>query len=156
MRTLLPAIVIACGALLPVATVHAAPASQLGEFAAKKFGGFKAGYKFKLKVTDVTVVSTLAKAPKGVPVFKKGSKIPFKIGKKGELTAPKKVKIPFDSTTATINEYLKRGSDPKKLTSTARITKDSKGKASLGSMTFVILAGSPIPTPYQVTYTLGK
>ena len=157
MRNLLPTLVIACGALLPVATVQAAPASQLSEFAKKDFGGFKAGYKFTLKVKEVTIIATSGKPPGSIPKFKKGEKIAFKIGSKGELTGPKKVKIKFAGTTANIVEYSSIGKDPLKLSSSGRIAKGTNGKPQDGVITFNInvLKGFT-PSSYQVSYTLTK
>lgn len=157
MRNLLPTLVIACGALLPVATVQAAPASQLSGFAAKNFGGFKAGYKFTLKVKEVTTIATSGKPPGSIPKFKKGEKITFKIGNKGELTGPKKVKIKFAGTSANIVEYSSVSKDPFKLTSTGRIAKDTKGKPQEGAITFniAVLKGFT-PQNFQVSYTLTK
>ncbi len=157
MRNLLPTIVVACGALLPVATVQAAPASQLSEFAAKTFGGFKAGYKFTLKVKEVTTIATSGKPPGSIPKFKKGEKINFKIGNKGELTGPKKVKIKFQGVSANINEYSSIGKDPLKLSSSGRISKGTTGKPEQGVITFNIntLSGFT-PNSYQVSYTLEK
>ncbi|RYD18287.1 MAG: hypothetical protein EOP88_23115 [Verrucomicrobiaceae bacterium] len=157
MRNLLTTLVIACGAIVPVATVQAAPASQLSEFAKKDFGGFKAGFKFTLKVKEITTIATSGKPPGSIPKFKKGEKIKFTIGQKGELIGPKKVKIKFQGTSANIVEYSSIGKDPLKLSSSGRIAKGTTGKPESGVITFNInvLKGFT-PNSYQVSYTLEK
>jgi hypothetical protein len=73
------------GMLLPMTSLEAAPAS-------KKFGGFTAGQKFKLTVTEKKSVKYKpgsgkknVAVPKGIPDFAKGETITFTIGKSGQL-----------------------------------------------------------------------
>ncbi|RYD73803.1 MAG: hypothetical protein EOP84_20970 [Verrucomicrobiaceae bacterium] len=156
MKQLITTAVIAFG-FAATTTVHAAPASQISSFATKTYGKFKPGYSFSLKVSEVTVIKTAGSVPSSVPKFKKGQKITFKIGKKGELTGPNKVKIAFQGTSANINEYLSRGADPLKLTSSGRIVRDTKGRASQGVITFNInTLKNFTPNSYQVSYTMKK
>lgn len=157
MKHLFTSLIISCAALLPVATVNATPVNKVTSFGAKTYGGFKAGYKFNLKVAEVTVIKTAGNVPKSIPKFKKGEKISFTIGAKGQLTAPKKVNIAFKGVSANINEYLTTGKDPMKLTSSGRIVKNPKGKPTEGVLNFNIntLSGF-VPNSYQVSYTLEK
>lgn len=156
MKSLLTTLVIACGIVIP-ATLQAAPVSQISSFATKTYGKFKPGYSFSLKVSEVTVIKTSGNVPSSIPKFKKGQKITFKIGSKGELTGPNKVKIAFKGTSANINEYLSPSKDPLKLTSSGRIVRDTKNRASQGVITFNINTFKNfVPSSYQVSYTMKK
>jgi hypothetical protein len=152
MKTLLlPAI--AAFFLLPI---HSADAKG------KTFGGFKANYKFNLKVEEVISFKSTgifgkpqkAPIPNGVPKYKKGQKVKFKIGNKGELIA-KGASIPFLSDGGTSNVYNKvsTGTNPK--TDTATVYKDADNKASGAALSFIRISGSPFNlTTYTLTYTL--
>ena len=101
MKQLLLQTIACCAILLPFSQVEA-----------KTFGEFKPGKAFTLTVDQVISVKTVgftyntkAAIPAGVPKFKKGQKVKFKIGKKGQLTA-KGLSIPYKSDAGTSNTYF--------------------------------------------------
>ncbi len=156
MKTLLTAIVISCGALFPVHHAEAAPAS-------KRFGGFASGQTFTLKIKSI--ISTRAEgikivknAPiaKPIPNFKKGTKVKFTIGPKGQLKGPgfNITFIPSPATSAP-NDYSNTSKDPFKLTSVGKVEKNSKLKPTRAILSFHInkLSGSTLSI-HDVLYTL--
>ncbi len=105
MRKLLKTIMF-CAVLLPLSQVQAAGAPG------KTYGGFASGKKFKFTVSEVisaqatlTGASKKVPVPKGIPKFKKGQKVQFKIGKKGQLTGPG-FQLPFKSDGGSANVYV--------------------------------------------------
>jgi hypothetical protein len=75
------------------------------------FGGFKPGQKFTFKVSEKLSVKRIgletmnnAPVPAGVPNYKVGQKVKFKIGAKGQLIA-RGASIPFKSDAGTSNVY---------------------------------------------------
>lgn len=148
---LLPAI-IAVAALLPLQQSEAA-----------KFGGFKNGKKFTLKVEEVISTKTTgffgtpskAPIPNGLPKFKKNQKVPFKIGKKGQLTA-KGLSIAFTTDGGTSNVYNNQTTTASgSKTDTGIVYKDSKGQPSGVALTFIRITGAPFNlSTYSLTYTL--
>ena len=91
MKTLITALVACCAALLPITQAQAA------EPAAKKYGDFKPGDTFTLKVASVAPFGT---RPSNFHVFKKGQKVKFRIGSKGQLTGPSfSINFTHDGTT---------------------------------------------------------
>lgn len=155
MRNLLTALFVTCAALVP-ATVQAAPASQISR-SIKKYGDFKPGYQFTLRVTDRDVVKLGGSLPGEIPNFRKGDKIKFTIGDKGQLKGPDGLKIDFDDSSKKRNDYVKIGSNPLKLTSVGYISKDSNRKPVKGKITFTITSFDHfLPMKYLVTYTLKK
>lgn len=103
MRKLLQFIV-CCAALFPFAQVEAGAAGKL-------FGGFEPWKKFEFKVTKVisaqaslTDFDKSVPVPEGIPKFKKGQTVKFKIGRKGQLSGPGFL-IPFKSGRKTANTY---------------------------------------------------
>jgi hypothetical protein len=103
MKKLLLKAVAVCALLLPLQTVDA-----------KTFGQTKSGQKFKMTVTDKISASagisgndTNAPVPKGIPNFKKGQKVTFKISKKGAITA-KGMSIAFLNGDNGLNNYFQR------------------------------------------------
>ncbi len=153
MKTLLTTLIIACSAVLPISSVQAAPAAEFVEFAAKKYGNFKAGDEFTLKVKNVTIVSSNGKIHPKMPTFRKGQNIKFKIGKKGELTGSG-FSINYAYITGDVHDYLS-GGDPYKLIGSAKVTKGT-GKPKAASVTFnLVVISGPISGfgSYQVTYT---
>ncbi|RYD39483.1 MAG: hypothetical protein EOP85_15870 [Verrucomicrobiaceae bacterium] len=136
--------------------VQAAPVSQLSR-SVKKYGGFKPGYKFTLRVTDKDVVKPFGDVPNEVPSFREGAKINFKIGPKGQLTAREGVWINFEDGSKDGNDYERIGSRPTKLTSYAYIDKNGSGKAAKGEMIFRITSfDNVLPVSYEVRYKLKK
>ncbi len=150
MKTVLLPLIIAAAAILPCQQAEAA-----------KFGGFKPGYNFTLKVEEVISSKVTgfgtpqkAKIPSGLPKYKKGQKVTFKIGRKGILIA-KDLAIPFTADAGTSNVYNKviTGSAPK--TDTATVYKDGKNKAIGAAITYVRISGSAFNlSTYSLTYTL--
>ncbi len=155
MKNLLIALFVTCGVLAPVAA-QAAPASQLSR-STKKYGGFKPGMTFKLRVTDRDVDRIAGSVPGEIPDFKKGDVIKFTIGKKGQLMGRDGIWIKFDDGSKKGNDYVRYGSNPSKLTSIAYIDKNGAGEPVKGTMRFTITDFSNFfPLKYQVTYKLKK
>ncbi len=144
-------------ALLPFTQVLAGPAGG------KLYGDFAAGKKFTLTVTDVTVGkaslsggTVSAKVPSGVPNFKEGDKVTFKIGKKGELTG-KGFSIAFRTGSGVSNAYadkVKKGSLT--LPDIGIVYKNSTTLEPEGvALNFFKVTGSGFNTAtYSITYTL--
>lgn len=161
MKSILTTIVVGCGLAISATPVHAAPASQLADFA-KSYGDFKPGFKFKLKVKSVTCSKTEgtkviknAPIPKSMPNYKKNAKVQFTIGSKGELKGPK-FSAKFQGTTGpSINDYVTPSKDGFTLSSTARVEKNTKKKPDAAVLNFAIreLKGFSM-VAYQLTYTL--
>lgn len=109
-------------------------------------GGFTVGDTFTFNVV-VKQSSSLANGvtnanapiPKGLPVFAMGQAVTFKIGKKGELLAPK-VNIPFKYAVTGANGYL------------GKVTK--AGPPPLATVVRDLVSGSP--TRVELTYTQIK
>lgn len=155
MKKLLIALCATCGVLAPAAT-QAAPASQLSR-SVKKYGGFKPGYQFTLRVTDKDVDKVAGSLPGEIPNFREGDKIKFTIGKRGQLIARDEVWIPLEDGSRKGNDYERLGSRPTKLTSIAYIDKNGSGEPVKGEMTFRITSFKNFfPLTYQVTYELKK
>ena len=157
MRTLIIKTIACCAALLPFTQVQAAPAGK------KLYGDFGAGKKFSFTVTDVTVAkasltggTVKAKVPSGVPNFKKGQKVKFTIGGKGQLTGPG-FSIPFVSGSGVSNAYadkVKKGST--QLPDIGIVYKNGTTLRPEGvALTFLKVTGSGFSTTtYSVNYTL--
>jgi len=129
----------------------------------KTFGGFKPGAKFTLKVTKIEstklemFVTKKCPIPKGVPNFKKGQKVTFTVGKKGEWTGPG-INLAFVEDNGPSNNYVDRKSKNFNADE-ADVYKDTANKA-VGAELFLHKEehgglGS-IPVVYTVKYLLGK
>lgn len=162
MKTLLTSLIIAGGALLPAAQIHAAPASKDISLAAKKYGDFAVGQKFTLTVTEAVAVkgnlggvAKKTSIPSGVPKFKKGQKVKFTIGSKGELTGPG-FSIKFLSSDVTANAYFNKPKSPSSFNGdAAAVRKNSVKKPVFADLTFYKTTGSGLKTTvYTVTYVL--
>jgi hypothetical protein len=77
------------------------------------FGGWAAGKTFTYTVTGATAAAKgmtgdpyPVAVPKGIPSYKVGEQVKFTIGKKGELLAPKGLKISFQADGITSNQYV--------------------------------------------------
>ncbi|MES2475916.1 MAG: hypothetical protein V4640_09050 [Verrucomicrobiota bacterium] len=166
MKTLFTAIVVCLGTLAPLVqaqSVDAAPAAASTEF--KSIGGFPTGKKFTLKVEEaifakasLTGSGPLKKAPAGLPNYKKGQSIKFKIGNKGELIGPgfnMKLKDSSDVSnvyTSGINKKL-----PTSQPNVAIVYKDSKGKAIGVALSFYKFNIKGFQTTtYTAFYSLGS
>ncbi len=126
------------GMLVIATNVHAAGV------AGRNFGGFKPGKSITLTVKQVvSSQSTGAKVkskvpvPDGIPKFKKGQKVDFKIGKSGELKGSG-FSIAFVKSTDTTNSYAKQPTSKTPSPNCATIFKDSKGKPVAATMTFYL------------------
>ncbi|GAA5123027.1 hypothetical protein JIN84_10855 [Luteolibacter yonseiensis] len=165
MKTLITSLIIAGGALLPATQIHAAPASQSVSAAskAKTYGDFAVGQKFTLTVTEALAVKggltgtpKKTSIPSGVPKFKKGQKVKFTIGSKGELKGPG-FTIKFESPSALANAYINK---PKKGSTAlnadaAVVRKNSLKKPVFAELSFFKTTGSGLKTTvYSVTYLL--
>lgn len=167
MKKPLLAIIVCCGALLPVTQLEAAPRSKapvsVSAKAAKKFGGLKVGQTFTMKVKDIiashtegTSVLKDKKPSKFLPGLKKGQKVNFTIGKKGELKGPGfNIKYVKSNVPSAPNDYVNKVKDPFKLSSVGKVEKNTKSKPTRAVLVFTIrkMAGFGINT-YEVTYTL--
>ncbi len=170
MKTLFAAIVVCFGTLLPHAHAQqadAAPAAAPAQFKNKKnYGGLNPGKKFSFKVEDailakaaLTGTQKIKKAPKGIPNYKKGKKIKFKIGKNGELTGPGfKMKLQKGGVSSISNTYTSgiNKKSPSTQPSVAIVYKNADGKPTAVALNFykVDIKGFKTTT-YSVFYGLG-
>lgn len=106
MKKLLLKTIMLCAVLLPLSQVQAAGAPG------KLYGGFAVGKKFKFTVTEVisaqaslTGVNKKVPVPNGIPKFKKGQTVKFKIAGKGQLSGPGLL-LPFKADGGTSNTYM--------------------------------------------------
>jgi hypothetical protein len=157
MKHLLLKLLLCSAVLIPVTQARAA------DPAAKTFGGFTPGAKFTLKVSKVestklqNFVSTPCPIPAGIPKFKKGQKVVFTVGKKGEWTCTG-MSLSFVKDEGPSNNYIKHNSanfnDDE-----ADVFKDTLKKA-VGADIFLHKEthGSlgTIPVVYTVKYNFGK
>lgn len=148
--------------MLPVTQAQAAPAGKSIEFAGKRYGDFAPGKKFTFTVREVicakatlTGGSRKAPVPQGVPKFRKGQKVKFAIGSKGELKGPG-FAIKFEADGVTSNVYVNRPKKGSKIQAdTASVFKDSANKPTAVALTFFKTKGSGFGTEiYSVYYTL--
>jgi hypothetical protein len=169
MKTLFAAIVVCLGTILPHAQaqqVDAAPAAESAQFKKKNYGGLNPGRKFVFKVEEAIIAKAslgsskrIKKAPKGIPNYKKGKKIKFKIGKKGELIGPGfKMKLEKGGISAVSNVYTSGISkkSPSTQPSAAIVYKNAKGKPVAVALNFykVDIKGFQTTT-YSVFYGFG-
>lgn len=124
------------------------------------YGGFKPDYKFSFKVQEIvsaevslTGANPDAPIPKGVPKFKKGQTVKFKIGQKGELIALG-AKLSFLADAGTSNLYSDAPPRAPK-SDVVTIYKDSENKATSVAITITRakIIGPSFKT-YNLTYTL--
>ena len=134
------------------------------EASAKKYGDFKPGYTFTLRVEKVSSVEatgipgsgTTKKVgiPDGLPKFRKGQKVRFRIGSRGQLIF-KGAKIPFLEDVGYSNLY--RRTKPMSLAATddGQVIKTKKNKAEAVFLNFTRRSGGPGRTvTYSLSYTL--
>jgi len=155
MKTLFTALALACGALLTTTAAHAQPSSQLADFAkAKTFGNFKAGDTFSLKITNVTILSSDKKPPKGAPTkWKKGNKIKFTITKKGEISAAGMKPVPYLSVDGAGLHMFRKSKSPYDLISTVRMAKLPGKKVTKGDAVFQLVNITTDPGNRTITFT---
>lgn len=157
MRTILLKLAVCSSVFFPISEVQAA--GPMG----KTYGGFTSGKKVTLTVSNVdstkleNFVSKKSPVPAGIPKLKKGQKVKFVIGKKGELTFPG-ISLAFDEDNGTSNAYVDLKSKNFNANS-ADIFKDTKNNAA-GAVLFLYKEKPgglmPIPVVYTVKYTLKK
>lgn len=137
------------------------PVSQLE---ARNYGGFKPGQTFNKKVskvisakTDLSGKTTRAAIPKTVPKLKKGQRIKFKIGKRGQLALPNRYKtqIKFESDGGNQNVYANRPTAKSTKIDTANVYKNAKGRPMNVVLGFVRITGTGLKMESRsVTYEL--
>jgi hypothetical protein len=138
MKQLLTKIIACAAILLPIS----AGATTYEPFRAKTYGGWEPGKTFTFTVKTRTIAKgslngvKTSKVPKGIPSFKKGDKIKFVIGKKGQLTVPKKFSLPFKADGGTVNEYYIAPDKDRPQGDIGQIYKNSKDKPLGGFLTF--------------------
>ena len=168
MKTLLAAIVVCFGTILPhVQAEQAAPAAASTEFKKKKnYGGLSPGKKFSFKVEDAIFAKAslsgslqIKKAPKGIPNYKEGQKVKFRIGKKGELIGPGfKMKLEKDGVSVASNVYTSgiNKKSPSTQPNVAIVYKNSEGKPIAVALNFFKIDVKGFQTTsYSATYTFG-
>ncbi|MEO5913964.1 MAG: hypothetical protein ABIS50_07000 [Luteolibacter sp.] len=146
MKTLITAIVACCAALLPVTQAQAA------EPAAKKYGDFKPGDTFTMKVATVAPIGT---RPKGFPVFTKGQNVKFTIGTKGELKGPG-FSINFKPEGSSGGENYYDNAPPHPTTLVHQAVVETKGSPPKPYYINLALRNSSSAGFYQVVYLFGK
>lgn len=131
MKTISLQLILLCGSLL--SATHAQAAT---------FGGFASGKKFTFTVQEAKssqTIGTKVKAnvpvPEGIPKFKKGQKVTFTVGKKGELTGPG-FSIAFLNSSTNANSYAKLPSSKTVSPNGAAVFKDKSGKPLAATLTF--------------------
>lgn len=129
--------------------------------AAKTYGGFAPGAKFKLtmienpvgSVAAITGSKVLKNVPAGYPNYKKGTTVTFKIGGKGQLIAAN-FSIPFHSGSESSNVYSAKTFTMVANFSQAAITKTA-GKPTFMNLVLRKKTGSGLSTKLtQVVYLL--
>lgn len=148
---------VACAAILLPLT---AGATTYEPFQAKTYGGWAPGKEFTFTIKSRTIAKgsldgvKATKVPKGIPSFKKGDKIKFVIGKKGQLTVPKKFSLPFKADAGSANEYYIAPDADRPQGDIGQVFKTSKGKPIGGFLTFskFVYAGMDTAT-YLVNYS---
>lgn len=146
---------VCCGALFPLTQVQAAGPAN------KTFGGLAVGKTFTLKVKSrISTATTFTgqktvPVPVGIPDYKQGEKITFKIGTKGELTAKDGLSLPYKSSAARSVDYYKLGTLSNPQGDSGLILKNSKGKPDTMNLLFGKLVTSGLNlTTYSVNYQL--
>ena len=131
---------VACAAILLPLT---AGATTHTPFHKKTYGGWAPGKTFEFKITSRVIAkgsldggAKVSKVPPGIPSFKKGDKIKFVIGKRGQLTVPKKFSMPFKIDGGTVNEYYITPTQESPQGDIGQVYKNSKGKPLGGFLTF--------------------
>ena len=148
MKKLLLQMIVCGAALLPFSQIQAAT-----------YGGWAPGKKFTFTVKEKESASlTLGGKPKmvavpaGVPNFKKGQKVVFKIGSKGQLTAPG-MSLPFKSDAGSANVYYIEPSRSHPQADIGQVFKDSTGKPNSVALSFFRVKPGTFTTT-TVVYTL--
>lgn len=154
MRKLLLKTIMLCAVLLPLSQVQAAGAPG------KLYGGFAAGKKFKFTVTEVisaqaslTGGTKKVPVPNGIPKFKKGQTVKFKIAGKGQLSGPGFL-LPYKADGGTANTYMTVVT-ARKPSANVGIVYKSGSQPTGAALTFVKTTGSGFGTKVtNVNYIL--
>lgn len=126
------------------------------------YGGLDPGTRFKFTVEEIESSmisgeedeSKKAKIPKGLPKFKIGQQVRFKIGNKGHLIT-KGARIPFRTDGGVSNIYRRVTTGKKPKTDTATVSKDADGHASGVDLNFIRISGKALSMKtYSLSYTL--
>ena len=152
MKKLLLQTIACCAVLLPFSQAEA-----------KTYGGFKPGKRIYMVVKEkisgkVDLSGKVLKktpVPDGIPDYKVGDKITFKIGKKGQLTGPKGLNLPFKQDAGSANVYFIPPSRNNPSGDIGQVYKDANNKPTATALTFfkVKISGF-VPTTYTVVYSL--
>ncbi|RYD85139.1 MAG: hypothetical protein EOP84_03440 [Verrucomicrobiaceae bacterium] len=161
MKNIVASIIVALAAVAPVSSLQASPVGKTTQFASKTFGGFAVGKKFSLKVTALSASSATATGsvtkvavPAGMPKFKKGQRVNFTIGKKGELKGPG-FSIPYNTATDYSNTYLVKPTAKKPKADMAVLRKEINQKVTAATLSFFKTTGSGFGTKViTVVYVL--
>ncbi|MEO7097927.1 MAG: hypothetical protein ABI162_01100 [Luteolibacter sp.] len=149
MKKLLFQAIVCCATLLPLAQANA-----------KTYGGWLPGKTFTFTVTErVTAKTVGAKVtknvavPAGIPNFKKGAKVKFTIGAKGQLTATG-MSLPFkeDATTANVYATLPTAANPR--ANVGQVYKNGKKPTGVSLSFIKVTLSNFIPTTTTVVYVL--
>ncbi len=152
MKQLLLQTIACCAVLLPFSQAEA-----------KTYGGFAPGKKIYMvvkekisgKVDFSGKVIKKGPVPAGIPDYKVGDKITFKIGKKGQLTGPDGLSLPFKQDAGSANVYFIPPSRNRPSGDIGQVFKDADNKPTATALTFfkVKISGF-VPTTYTVVYSL--
>ncbi len=148
MKTLLIAIVLGCGAMLPVVHAQSSTDAQTELFAKKKYpitGSFKLRFDTSSITKTVGTKITKVKKVAGFPSYKKGKKGSFKISASGALLINgTNISIPYNSVNGNVVKYLKTDTSGFKTTLyTADIETNAKGKPKRGVISLTVNDYSP-------------
>ncbi len=174
MKTLFAALIVCLSTILP--HVHAqqadtTPVAASAGFKKKKekknYGGLNPGKKFSFNVEEAIIAKAsltgskrIKTAPKGIPNYKEGNKVKFKIGKKGELIGPGfKMKLLKGGVSAISNSYssVAKNNGSTVSPNVATVYKNAKGKPIAVALTFykIEIKGYQTAT-YSATYAFGN
>jgi hypothetical protein len=150
MKQLLLQTIACCAVLLPFSQLEA-----------KSYGGFKPGKTFTMKVTERITAKNIGTkvvknvpVPAGVPNYKKGQKVKFTIGAKGQLIA-KGMSIPFKEDGVTANVYNKVVTTGAPKADTGEVFKNAKNKPIATALMFTRTKVDGFSTSVTtVTYSL--
>ena len=146
-----------CGVMLPFTSLQAAGPPG------KTYGGFTAAQTFTLTVTDRDSVRTRGfrvdegvSVPSGMPDFKDGQKVTFRIGNKGQLTGPG-FTIKFQEEEGNVNVYASEVSSNSNSGRAATVTKGKSDRAKKATLVFFKFSFDGIvPTTHTVKYQLER